>query len=337
MKRIPLARVAAFSPFTHFLRDGGCDVERDLSAAGIPPEILGSEESLIPLRPACEFIDELRRRSGIEMFGLEVGSRTSVGDIGIFGTVLCHSLSLKDLIGKLIRWIPALDSGARAWAESLHDSGNIKLSLRHEVDRGRVIADGFALLLLIDAVRMAAGPDWRPKRIWLDRAAGAKLSRFESLSEADADRDVDYVAFEIPREYLGMPVNPPPKKLGVPLVDHKLLRSTAPSEDLVGSILQAIHSSLAARSVTIQHAAEMANTSTRTLQRKLASDGFIYSDLVDRVRFQEARALLVEPDVTLADISRRLGYSDPANFTHAFQRWTGEAPSNFRNRLGRSH
>ena len=34
--------------------------------------------------------------------------------------------------------------------------------------------------------------------------------------------------------------------------------------------------------------------------------------------------------MTNEDIASRLGYSDAANFRHAFARWTGKSPSEFR-------
>jgi AraC-like DNA-binding protein len=32
------------------------------------------------------------------------------------------------------------------------------------------------------------------------------------------------------------------------------------------------------------------------------------------------------PAVKIVDVACELGYSDPANFTRAFNRWTGESP-----------
>ena len=206
----------------------------------------------------------------------------------------------------------------------------MKLVLRHEADTGRVIADSFALLLLIDAVRMAAVPDWRPKKASLDRAGGDNLDQFEALSEAEIDRNVDHISLEIPSHFFSLPVIRPSRKSERNRIEDDTLRIAAPSEDLAGSISQAIRSGLATRMVPIQHAAEMARMGVRTLQRKLRAEGLIYSDLVNRVRFQEAGKLLVEPNMKIAEISHSLGYSDPANFTHAFQRWSGITPSTYR-------
>lgn len=80
----------------------------------------------------------------------------------------------------------------------------------------------------------------------------------------------------------------------------------------------------------IDRVAEMARISRRSLQRQLAQDNLSYSLLVDRVRFETAVDLLQDPALSLIDISLELGYTDAANFTRAFKRWTGISPRQFR-------
>lgn len=69
--------------------------------------------------------------------------------------------------------------------------------------------------------------------------------------------------------------------------------------------------------------------SVRTLQRRLSARGLSYRCLLDEVRRQRAEVELRHRERTIADISRRLGYSDPAHFVRAFRRWTGKAPSHY--------
>jgi AraC-like DNA-binding protein len=71
-------------------------------------------------------------------------------------------------------------------------------------------------------------------------------------------------------------------------------------------------------------------TSPRTLQRRLQSAGLTYAHLVAEARRASAERLLAEPKLTIAEVGRMLGYSDPAHFTRAFQRWTGVSPRAFR-------
>ncbi len=82
--------------------------------------------------------------------------------------------------------------------------------------------------------------------------------------------------------------------------------------------------------MSITRAARRQDISVRTCQRRLAAAGLVYSRLVDEVRFDTARRLLDDPNMTLAEISAALGYAHPTKFTRAFERWTGLAPSVYR-------
>jgi AraC-like DNA-binding protein len=84
--------------------------------------------------------------------------------------------------------------------------------------------------------------------------------------------------------------------------------------------------------LSINEAAELANVSVRSLQRKLAARDVIFSDLVDGVRAELAAEMLENSDVAVGEIAAALGYSTASNFTRAFQRWTGETPAEFRRR-----
>jgi AraC-like DNA-binding protein len=67
----------------------------------------------------------------------------------------------------------------------------------------------------------------------------------------------------------------------------------------------------------------------RTLKRRLAERGTSYSHLVDTQRHDRALELL-RTAASVEDIAVQLGYSDAANFTRAFRRWTGQSPRSFR-------
>ncbi len=70
----------------------------------------------------------------------------------------------------------------------------------------------------------------------------------------------------------------------------------------------------------------------RTLQRRLQAQGMSYSGLVDGVRRTLAEQYLADPDISLAQLAMRLGFSEQSAFTHAFKRWTQETPNAWRRR-----
>lgn len=70
--------------------------------------------------------------------------------------------------------------------------------------------------------------------------------------------------------------------------------------------------------------------SERTLKRQLAQDGTSFSDILEDLRRQRAVLLLRQDVQSIERIAELLGYSDVANFTRAFKRWTGTTPSQYR-------
>jgi AraC-like DNA-binding protein len=86
---------------------------------------------------------------------------------------------------------------------------------------------------------------------------------------------------------------------------------------------------------SVDEVARRMHLSTRTLKRKLAAEGTSFTHLLEDVRRQRALLLLDDRELGVAEIAARLGYSDVANFTRAFRRWTGTTPAALRKGRGR--
>lgn len=82
----------------------------------------------------------------------------------------------------------------------------------------------------------------------------------------------------------------------------------------------------------LEDIAERLHVSARTLKRQLAAQGTSFTDLLDGARRDKALALLASVETTVEAVASQLGYSDTANFTRAFKRWTGKTPASFRKR-----
>ena len=105
--------------------------------------------------------------------------------------------------------------------------------------------------------------------------------------------------------------------------------------DLTGSLRRMLTQGTGGQ-LSIVDAAGSLGLSVRTLQRRLAEVGLSYSTIRDQVRLEEACRMIVSSDSRLIDVAYQLGFSDPAHFSRAFQGWTGMAPRQFRQRMGRN-
>lgn len=87
-----------------------------------------------------------------------------------------------------------------------------------------------------------------------------------------------------------------------------------------------------ARGAPLPAVARELRLSTRTLKRKLADRGTTFTAIVDDVRRQRALLLLDDRALGVAEVAAAVGYTELANFTRAFRRWTGTTPGAYRKR-----
>lgn len=85
-------------------------------------------------------------------------------------------------------------------------------------------------------------------------------------------------------------------------------------------------------SLSIESVAGNFNLSVRTLQRKLKEEGVSYLQVVEEVRKSLAIYYIQNSTSSIKEISSILGYAEPSGFVRAFKKWTGETPSEFRDK-----
>jgi AraC-like DNA-binding protein len=72
--------------------------------------------------------------------------------------------------------------------------------------------------------------------------------------------------------------------------------------------------------------------SPRTLQRSLSNEGTSYLEIAARTRRAVAERLLQRRELAIAEVAFALGFNDSSAFHHAFVRWTGTTPGDYRSR-----
>jgi len=72
--------------------------------------------------------------------------------------------------------------------------------------------------------------------------------------------------------------------------------------------------------------------SERSLRRQLSDEGHHFRDLLAQARYARARQLLKDTTLPIETVAQQLGYAESAAFIHAFKRWAGTTPREFRER-----
>jgi AraC-like DNA-binding protein len=96
-----------------------------------------------------------------------------------------------------------------------------------------------------------------------------------------------------------------------------------------------VHAYLASRenpgALDMNDVARALGTSARSLRRRLHEEGASWHELMEAARAEVARNL-IRGSASIQRVASTLGFADPTAFHHAFKRWTGMTPSEFRQR-----
>ncbi len=114
--------------------------------------------------------------------------------------------------------------------------------------------------------------------------------------------------------------------------DHRYHESASWRERVTFRLKRAI---LGGEPSSISNVSIAFHTSVRSLQLKLREEGTTFQALLVEVKREIALHYLRQGDVLLCDIAFLLGFSEQSSFNHAFRRWTGMTPREFRERHAR--
>jgi AraC-like DNA-binding protein len=179
--------------------------------------------------------------------------------------------------------------------------------------------------------RDVMGPSFCPKEITVTYPRADDFRLVEAMTGSTLRFEQPANQFIFDCQWLGEPA-----KLGnrstyadvVKLCDE-LLTDLSLRTGVAGRIRASLLQDIAKRP-TIAATARHLGTTTRTLRRQLQQQGTSYRKLVDELRTQVAVKYLRDTIMTTEDIATAVGFCDPANFRHAFRRWTGKTPVEFR-------
>lgn len=99
------------------------------------------------------------------------------------------------------------------------------------------------------------------------------------------------------------------------------------------SLAERVRERLLSSGLPLPNMAQMARAlhmSERSLRRQLELDGTGWRRLVDEVLQAMACDLLQTSPLSVQQVAEHLGYAEPSSFSHAFKRWTGVSPEQYR-------
>jgi AraC-like DNA-binding protein len=295
---------------------------------------LDDPNTLVPLRLLHELIEAAVEVSGDAYLLLHFGAATAKLMRGR-GTPLFHlmrhSPDLRTSFGRLLGHQRLWNPGEGYVLEEAGKTAGLRYLPWGPPREGQRQMAEKTVVQFLDMLRVFAAVE--PTRVRFAYPESGRADELTRVLRVAPSFDAAATEVEFPAAALDGAVRSAEPVLFRALDRHmtKLAGRSEAVESLASRVRTQIASDLEGGPPSLTVLARRVGTSPRTLQRTLAREGTSLRALVEEVRRHRVEGLLAG-DHTVAEMSYRLGYSDPSAFQHAFRRWFGTSPGLSRNR-----
>lgn len=319
-----------------YMRLRGADAGDALRRAGLVPGDLTDPDQRVPLIRYLELLEICADLLGDPQFGLKFGAQYEPRHAGVVGNVALASRTVGEAFEMIGRYLPTM---VDATVHGMEVGDGIAFVYSYYVDplmmSYRQKCD-WAIAFACNLMRVGLGdPRWTPQEVLLPQLADETPAQRRTRAEIMGDNiraGHPWAGIRFDAGLLKRPMATADAMIESLMRHYGDLRLAALPKQR--SEIEQLRREIARVLVTgeggIEHLAKATGTSVRTLQRRLKDAGVNYSDLQDDVRKTLALNLLENQTLALAEIAFSLGYSEVSAFNHAFQRWTGQSPGQYR-------
>jgi AraC-like DNA-binding protein len=327
-------RIAAFvfAPVLAGMADLGIDVRALQCRAGIPQLDRCEPKLRIPYSAAVKLWDLVVEATGDPAIGLRVAKTVRLDQFDLIAYLARSSASIRDAMRDIDRYGALLADGIRF---VLRDDGRApKIAIEFGgPGQPHPAGSDYGIGVLFEGIRREQRGLAVPVEVHFHRAEPADPRPYKSFFGVP-------VRFSQPHNAIVLQSNTRLSALALPGSDAGLhdvleraaqqtLRSDESDEALERRLRDAIRIELPNGRPGVDALAARLRIGERSLRRRLSARGNSVSGIVDEVRLELATRYLGEAQMSLAETSRSLGFSEPSAFHRAFRRWTGMTPRAF--------
>jgi AraC-like DNA-binding protein len=315
------------------LREHGKDVAAVLAEVGAKPEQVSDDTIRLEVPKQIRILEIASEELQDGLLGFHLARNFDLREIGLIYYVIASSERLADALLNGKRYCTIMNEGVRLDVKLDERSATIALdyvdvdrrSDRHQME--------FWLVALVRICRQATDTRLAPRSLRIRHQRDETPPEMRSFFGCDVEFGAasDEIVFQA--SAASLPIVGSDNYLNNLLLRyaeealadrpqvHTSLRSAV--ERVLPKLLP--HAKASASSV-----AQKLAISTRTLSRKLRDEDVAFAEILEETRASLARRYLAERDLPVSEIAWLLGYGEVSSFTHAFKRWTGMTPRQFR-------
>ena len=316
------------------LRELGRDATAVLTKVKAKPEQVYNDAIRLEVPKQIKILELASQELQDGLLGFHLGRSFDLREVGLVFYVIASSERFADALLNAKRYCIVMNEGIRLQIRQDDQTVSIALDyvdIDRQSDRHQI---EFWLVTMVRICRQVTDTRLAPRHLRIRHRRDRTPAEFKSFFGCDVEFGADSDEIIFPAAVASLPI------VGRDNYLNDLLRQYAeaalagrPKErvaDLRSAVEGVLPQLLPHARASISNVAKQLAMSTRTLSRKLRDEGVAFTEILEETRAALAKSYLAERDLSISQIAWLLGYLEVSSFSHAFKRWTGMTPRQFR-------
>ena len=316
----------------NFLAARGHAMDDIVADTGIDTSQLSESGYLVTPQQCHALVANLIRLTGISGIGLQLGSSTSITDMGIVGYAMASSSTLGQAIGIWLQYgnaqvgvpftLKLFEEADGSWGVTAASNGVRGSVYRFYVEEILSMGMSFGSMLVDQPFTLkSASFSYREPE---------HLDQYRKLFSCPMVFNASMTKVTVNAPKLSTVIKSNDSEMRELCLRHcsHVVRQISRQGPISGRLRDAL--TTMGGIPALEAAAEMMNMSSRTLRRHLQAEGTSFQRVLDEFRLDLARSYLQESTMPAKEVAYLLGFSDVDCFRRAFKTWTGQTIQDFR-------
>jgi len=320
------------------LRDHyGVDPAPLFRRAGLDPVHTLDGSARYPRARLMKLWDLAVEATGDPCIGLEVGFSLRPTSYHALGYSWIASHSLHEAMERLCRYYRVIAT-VPLQVELIEARAAYELEVIYPDPRNPSppIAQDSFLASIVRLCRTATSESFAPLRVWMNHGDFGRGDEYARQFSAPVEFDMERAVLFFDKATLDAPLPGDNIELvrANDAVVERYLEHLDPDR-VATRVRELLIDMLPTGNASQRLIARRLNKSVSALQRRLNAEGTTFRDVQDQTRRALAEQYVLDGKYTISQIAFLLGFSDQANFSRAFKRWSGTTPSQFQSGKGK--
>ncbi len=306
-----------------------------LEQAGITQEQVNDPKSQLSLAQFDRVLEVMRDASRDPALGLHHGISLQLNSLQALGTLLATSSTLQQVFDHYAKYKDLVSPHIAFTLEQVGHETHICYIDRFE-NNNKAIYPEIAMTSLLSIARALSSKDqFVLKQAHFRHPEPSYTEEYARIFKAPVLFSQKQTKVIVDTQLLQKPLLGalPEANRKIEMEARAQLLQLHQSQKVSRQIIQYLEDNLGQNAISIQDVADHLKMTPRTLQRRLRDEDTSYVTLREKVRFRFAQNYLKDDSMNMDSIAALLGFSESTNFYHAFKRWSGMSPGEFRKQL----